>query len=78
MGILVNVDNGGMFTDVCVSDGENVAHAKTPTTPHDLTRCFVDGLRAVSNRLYGEEDRPHPLSQALELRHVHSRSHRNF
>jgi N-methylhydantoinase A len=56
MEILVNVDNGGTFTDVCVTNGERVVHAKTATTPHDLTRCFVDGLRAVSDRLYGEED----------------------
>lgn len=61
MGILVNVDNGGTFTDVCVTDGDRVYHAKTPTTPHDLTRCFVDGLVAVSDRMYGEED----LSQLL-------------
>ncbi|WP_390479826.1 hydantoinase/oxoprolinase N-terminal domain-containing protein, partial [Frankia casuarinae] len=45
MGILVNIDNGGTFTDVCVTDGERIVHAKTPTTPHDLTQCFVDGLR---------------------------------
>ena len=37
MGILVNIDNGGTFTDVCISDGNKVVHAKSPTTPHDLT-----------------------------------------
>ncbi|WP_045875141.1 hydantoinase/oxoprolinase family protein [Pseudofrankia sp. DC12] len=69
MGILVNIDNGGTFTDVCVTDGERVVHAKTPTTPHDLTQCFVDGLRAVSDRLYGEEDTTRLLRETEYLRY---------
>lgn len=56
MGVLVNIDNGGTFTDVCVRDGERVVHAKSPTTPHDLTQCFVGVLTRVSRELYGEED----------------------
>ena len=69
MGILVNVDNGGTFTDVCVTDGDRVFHAKTPTTPHDLTRCFVDGLLAASERLYGEEDLTQLLRDTEYLRY---------
>ncbi|CUU59162.1 N-methylhydantoinase A/oxoprolinase/acetone carboxylase, beta subunit [Parafrankia irregularis] len=69
MGILVNIDNGGTFTDVCVTDGERVVHAKTPTTPHDLTQCFVDGLRTVSDRLYGEEDMARLLRDTEYLRY---------
>jgi N-methylhydantoinase A/oxoprolinase/acetone carboxylase beta subunit len=69
MGILVNVDNGGTFTDVCVSNGDHVVHAKTATTPHDLTRCFVDGLRAASDRLYGEEDLARLLRETEYLRY---------
>ena len=69
MGILVNIDNGGTFTDVCVTDGERVVHAKTPTTPHDLSRCFVDGLKAVSDRLYGEEDLVRLLRETDYLRY---------
>ncbi|HZZ51442.1 MAG TPA: hydantoinase/oxoprolinase family protein [Pseudonocardia sp.] len=69
MGILVNVDNGGTFTDVCVTDGEHVVHAKTATTPHDLTQCFVDGLRAVSDRLYGEQDLSRLLRETEYLRY---------
>jgi N-methylhydantoinase A/oxoprolinase/acetone carboxylase beta subunit len=69
MGILVNIDNGGTFTDVCVTDGDRVVHAKTPTTPHDLNRCFVDGLRAVSDRLYGEEDLARLLRETDHLRY---------
>jgi N-methylhydantoinase A/oxoprolinase/acetone carboxylase beta subunit len=56
MGLLVNIDNGGTFTDVCVSDGARVVHAKATTTPHDLTQCFVDALRRASTTYYGEED----------------------
>jgi N-methylhydantoinase A/oxoprolinase/acetone carboxylase beta subunit len=69
MGILVNVDNGGTFTDVCVTDGDRVVHAKTATTPHDLTRCFVDGLRVVSHRLYGEDDLARLLRETDYLRY---------
>ncbi|WP_281690620.1 hydantoinase/oxoprolinase family protein [Pseudonocardia thermophila] len=69
MGILVNVDNGGTFTDLCVTDGQRVVHAKTPTTPHDLTRCFVDGLRLVSERLYGEADLSRLLRETDHLRY---------
>jgi len=61
MGILVNIDNGGTFTDVCISDGKRVVHAKSPTTAHDLTQCFVDALTRGSKELYGEAD----LSQLI-------------
>jgi N-methylhydantoinase A/oxoprolinase/acetone carboxylase beta subunit len=69
MGILVNVDNGGTFTDVCVTDGAQLVHAKTATTPHDLTQCFVEGLRAVSDRLYGEQDLGRLLRETEYLRY---------
>jgi N-methylhydantoinase A/oxoprolinase/acetone carboxylase beta subunit len=69
MGILVNIDNGGTFTDVCVTDGDRVVHAKTATTPHDLNRCFVDGLKVVSERLYGEDDLVRLLRETDHLRY---------
>lgn len=69
MGILVNVDNGGTFTDVCASDGARIVHAKTATTPHDLTQCFLEGLRKASARLYGEEDLARLLRDADHLRY---------
>jgi N-methylhydantoinase A/oxoprolinase/acetone carboxylase beta subunit len=56
MGLLVNIDNGGTFTDVCVHSDTQVVHAKSPTTPHDLTQCFVSALTRVSRDLYGAED----------------------
>lgn len=56
MGLLVNIDNGGTFTDVCIRSESSVIHSKSPTTPHDLTQCFVESLRRASAKLYGEED----------------------
>lgn len=54
MSFLINIDNGGTFTDVCVIDGSIVYSAKTLTTPYDLTKCFIEGLKAASQEIYGE------------------------
>lgn len=56
MGKLINIDNGGTLTDVCVIDGNQVYRAKTLTTPHDLSRCLFDGLAKASKAVYGKED----------------------
>lgn len=56
MGFLVNIDNGGTFTDVCISDGARLVHAKSITTPHDLTQCFIEAMKRGSRELFGEED----------------------
>jgi len=56
MGMLINIDNGGTLTDICVVDGANVHRVKTLTTPHDLSRCFIDGLVKASRVIYGKED----------------------
>jgi len=56
--LLVSIDNGGTLTDVCATDGTRTVHAKTLTTPHDLTECFVKGLETLSEKLYGEADLP--------------------
>ncbi|MBL6749850.1 MAG: hydantoinase/oxoprolinase family protein [Nevskia sp.] len=54
MAMLISIDNGGTLTDACVIYGAKVFHAKSLTTPHDLTKCFVEVLREVSKRIYGE------------------------
>lgn len=69
MGLLVNIDNGGTFTDVCVRSDQAVIHSKSPTTPHDLTQCFVESLRRVSVRLYGEEDLGRLMRECEYLRY---------
>ena len=52
---LINIDNGGTLTDVCVVDGDDVRYTKTLTTPFDLSRCLFDGLAKASRLVYGEE-----------------------
>lgn len=53
---LINIDNGGTLTDICVIDGAQVHRTKTLTTPHDLSQCLFDGLRKASAVVYGQED----------------------
>ncbi len=53
---LVNIDNGGTLTDICVIDADRVYRAKTLTTPHDLSQCLFDGLRKASAAVFGKED----------------------
>lgn len=54
MAMLVSIDNGGTLTDACVIYGTKVFHAKTLTTPHDLTACFVEVLKEAAKKIYGE------------------------
>jgi N-methylhydantoinase A/oxoprolinase/acetone carboxylase beta subunit len=53
---LINIDNGGTLTDICVIDGAKVYRTKTITTPHDLSKCLFDGLTKASKLIYGEDD----------------------
>ena len=55
-GKLINIDNGGTLTDICVIEGDKVWRTKTLTTPYDLSKCFLDGLAKASKAIYGEED----------------------
>lgn len=54
--MLINIDNGGTLTDVCVIDGETVHRTKVLTTPQDLSQCFFEGLAQVSRSVFGQED----------------------
>jgi N-methylhydantoinase A len=69
MGMLISIDNGGTLTDACVIDGARVFHAKTLTTPHDLTQCFVEALREVSKRIYGQSKLDTLLEQVDYIRY---------
>jgi len=55
-GKLINIDNGGTLTDICVIDGARVYRTKTVTTGYDLSRCLIDGLTKASRTIYGEDD----------------------
>ncbi len=51
MGCTIDIDTGGTFTDgYFVQDGR-VATVKVPTTPHDLTLCFQECIKAGAGRL---------------------------
>ena len=69
MGYLVNVDNGGTFTDLCVVDGAKVYHTKTLTTPHDLSKCFFEGLQKISAIIFDDEDLSRLLQNTAHLRY---------
>lgn len=56
MGKLINIDNGGTLTDIWVLDGDRSVHTKTITTPYDLSKCLIEGLKKVSRIFYGEEN----------------------
>ena len=56
MGTLINIDNGGTLTDICVWDGNAFTFTKTLTTPHDLSECLFTGIEKASDALYGEAD----------------------
>lgn len=69
MGLLVNIDNGGTLTDICVADGPKIYRTKTLTTPFDLSKCFFDGLVKVSKEIYGQEDIVSLLSTTDHIRY---------
>jgi N-methylhydantoinase A len=66
-GKLINIDNGGTLTDICVIDGSAIHRTKTLTTPYDLSRCLFDGLRKASRIIYGKEDL---LQLLLSTQHI--------
>jgi N-methylhydantoinase A/oxoprolinase/acetone carboxylase beta subunit len=69
MALLVSIDNGGTLTDACGFDGARVYHAKTLTTPHDLTECLLNSLKALAVQMYGEEDLARIVTSIDHLRY---------
>lgn len=66
---LINIDNGGTLTDICVWDGENFSFTKTLTTPFDLSQCLFDGMAKASEEIFGEEDLPGLLHSTRHIRY---------
>ncbi|WAH97485.1 hydantoinase/oxoprolinase family protein [Arthrobacter sp. MMS18-M83] len=66
---LINIDNGGTLTDICVWDGENFSFTKTLTTPFDLSQCLFDGIAKASKDIFGEEDLPGLLHSTRHIRY---------
>jgi len=69
MGMLINIDNGGTLTDICVINGNDFYKTKTLTTPYDLSKCFFDGLKSISKVVYGEEDVAKLLAEVEHIRY---------
>ncbi|WP_068398181.1 hydantoinase/oxoprolinase family protein [Kribbia dieselivorans] len=69
MEALINIDNGGTLTDICVWDGEGITFTKTLTTPHDLSECLFTGIEKASAALYGEADLERLLHATQHIRY---------
>lgn len=52
MSYTIDIDTGGTFTDGFFVGGGRVETVKVPTTPHDLTVCFLECVRAGA-QLFG-------------------------
>lgn len=46
MGYTIDIDTGGTFTDGFFVQGDTLQMVKVPTTPHDLTECFMECIKA--------------------------------
>jgi len=66
---LINIDNGGTLTDICVWDGQTFNYAKTLTTPFDLSKCLFDGLEKVSANIFGAADLEALLHSTKHIRY---------
>ncbi|MCX7542056.1 hydantoinase/oxoprolinase family protein [Corynebacterium sp. P5848] len=66
---LINIDNGGTLTDVCVWDGDQFSFTKTLTTPFDLSECLFEGIAKASANLYDERDLIRLLHEADHIRY---------
>ncbi|MEW6261666.1 MAG: hydantoinase/oxoprolinase family protein [Thermodesulfobacteriota bacterium] len=51
MGCTIDIDTGGTFTDGFIVLNGRVRTVKVPTTPHDLTVCFLECLKAGARSL---------------------------
>ncbi len=50
MGYTIDIDTGGTFTDGFFVFNDQVETVKVPTTPHDLTVCFLECIKAGAVR----------------------------
>ncbi|MCD4676026.1 MAG: hydantoinase/oxoprolinase family protein [Desulfobacula sp.] len=50
MGYTIDIDTGGTFTDGFFVVKDRVETIKVPTTPHDLTICFLECIKAGAKR----------------------------
>lgn len=69
MTYLINIDNGGTLTDICVASDSEVFYTKTLTTPTDLSECFFTGITKASAEVLGESDLPGLLQRTSLIRY---------
>ena len=50
MGYTIDIDTGGTFTDGFFVTGNRCEMVKVPTTPHDLTICFLECIKTGASR----------------------------
>jgi N-methylhydantoinase A len=50
MGYTIDIDTGGTFTDGFFVSEDRVEPVKVPTSPHDLTICFLECIKAGAER----------------------------
>jgi N-methylhydantoinase A/acetophenone carboxylase len=50
MGYTIDIDTGGTFTDGFFVLDHRIETVKVPTTPHDLTVCFLECIKAGAGR----------------------------
>ncbi len=51
MGFSIDIDTGGTFTDGFVRGNGRIELVKVPTTPHDLTLCFMECIEEAAKKL---------------------------
>lgn len=66
---LINIDNGGTLTDICVWDGQEFRFTKTLTTPFDLSQCLFDGIAKASESVFGQQDLEALLHSTQHIRY---------
>ncbi|MFZ2177739.1 MAG: hydantoinase/oxoprolinase family protein [Rhodococcus sp. (in: high G+C Gram-positive bacteria)] len=66
---LINIDNGGTLTDICVGSGSDFSFTKTLTTPVDLSQCLFEGMTKASVGIFGEENLAALLHSTRHIRY---------
>ncbi|WP_297005837.1 hydantoinase/oxoprolinase family protein [uncultured Corynebacterium sp.] len=69
MSYLINIDNGGTLTDICVADGDTIFYTKTLTTPADLSDCFFTGISKIAEEISGTDNLPEFLRRTDLIRY---------
>ncbi len=69
MTTLISIDTGGTLTDAIAVRDAKFFRAKALTTPHDLTKCFLESISELSREIYGREELGKLLAEAEIIRY---------